>query len=266
MEKNIFILILLFFISSNLLSEEIEPEKVTKDRKQTNWSIQTSLGKGNSEIEMAGGGDPLLTLLLLGGLSGSNSSGLGTILLFSMLGSDSSVYKGESYQNHFKAEYKPKYWGFQFGMSSGSYDLQQEADPFGNAIPLLFFLPAQPVSSSGYNSGQAFATILLLSAFLDMASQTPVSLSLTTFDFAATLHVTPFSLFDPYLVAGIGIGSCGSKCTLGKGFAKLGLRLNLTGGFLFLEGQKQISYLKPAGFDAIEMEETMGLFGFGLYL
>ena len=258
MKKTIIILAFITFQHA-VFAQDAQTVQDKKPDYFTNWSIQTSLGQGNpytTDIYSSGDGGSLFFLMLMSG--STTSTDLSSLFMLSMLSSSGkTVYSGTSYQNHFKAEFKPKYWGFQFGLSTGAYTLEEQKSPIDLMLPLMIL---------GSTTTSSTSSLLLLSMLDSAGSSNTVDLSLTTFDFAATLHTRPFATFDPYLVAGIGIGACGGDCSLGKVFGKIGFRLNVSGGYIFLEGQKQVSYLKFSGSPEATIEEGMGLFGFGLYL
>ena len=271
MKRYIVIFLLLsFFTAIAAESKESVLDSVENENPYNikNWSILISFGNGKSQINVdssSGFGaenSSLLPYLLMSSSNSNNSNtsgssfDIGTLLLLSSMSSGSGKYVGQAYENHFKAEYRPNHFGFQFGMSAGVYKMKEQVNLALTVLPFMLM--------SGSGNYTSLYTLLLLP---EVSSPISMDLSMTTFDFAQTIHAFPKSFIDPYMAVGVGVGICGPDCTAAKGFGKLGFNINIEGGYLFFEGHKQKAFIKPGGYAEIPpIEETIAMFGLGLYL
>ncbi len=230
-----------------------EPNKI--------WSIHYSLGKGN---------------LYSKDLDYSNSQ---LSFFGNLLNNPALIYLGarkitpniEAYHARFLAEYLPHQLGFQFGMNYHSINVTYK-DNSSVLGALLLLLPsnssANPNSSNPLfslnNLAPIFAPIILLTS----SFQNPnFSTHLASFDFASTFHFRPRKTFDPYVNVGIGLGTCGYACAGGKIFGRLGSKINLGLGYIFIEGEYTEISLRPAGSSqSTKLKGSIFLFGFGIYL
>lgn len=226
----------------------------------TPWSIQFYGGNGRFSTKVQNAHLDLMSLVLLGSSTGTASSTTTPVstylpLLLVLAGDSNATVTGSAPTLDFKAEYRPKYLGFQFGLSSTN----------------LKFIPESPTLLSWMivaNSGSSASALnfLLLS---DLLSPKPFGAAVTTFDFAFTVHALPHQILNPYLGIGIGAGQCGVDCGVGKAFAKLGMRLNFSGGYVFVEGEAASYRLRNEKNVREKPKPTdgkRGFLGFGLYI
>ncbi|PJZ28213.1 hypothetical protein [Leptospira kmetyi] len=235
----------------------------------SNWSIQYGFGAGSatySEQSSSSGSSALLPLLLTSSSSSSSSSSSNLLLpLLLSSGSSKQQYSGSTYHGRFYAEYLPGNFGLLFGMSNTVFDLKAKANPTDQLLPLLLIQSMTGSSSSSSSSSSSLTTILLLSA-LDSGSAAKIQDSITYLDIGPTFHARPRKTFDPYLALGIGAGSCSGNCYSYRGYAKLGLRVNFGGGYIFLEGEQSHAEVRIGKVSSDPIKNQIGIFGFGLYL
>lgn len=231
----------------------------------SNWSIHYAFGKGNPKSD---------------DLSYTNSE---FVFLGNILDDPALTYLGtrkispniESYNARFLAEYLPNHFGFQFGMNYNSINVTYKDNTLALGTLLLF----QSLSSSANNlfnnttsnnttnSINPSSFVILPLLFSSITQNINFSTHVTTLDFASTIHFLPRKTFDPYLNLGIGIGTCGYACSSGKIFGRLGARVNMGGGYIFLESEYSETVVRPAGSpNSVKLNDSLGLFGFGLYL
>ncbi len=256
----IFIITTMFFCL-NIFSQE-QQENLAKQRgagndQNSNWSIQYSIGKshpqGSDELSASNS-----TLLFLGLFSNNPA------LMY--LGTREIKPEIIGHHGRFIAEFLPSYIGFQFGMNYASYSVTYKDDTAALGSLLLLQSLSTPSTSSGSTTNSA-ANSFLLPLLLSGPSVETFAIHSNTLDFASSFHIRPRKTIDPYANIGIGVGTCGNACTVGKGFGRLGIRLNLGGGYLFLEGEYSESSFRPAGAEkSIKFTGSHGMFGFGLYL
>lgn len=271
MKRNFFLLFNVYFLlcltvfanDSNRISDR--PSREPGNAQNSNWSIHYALGKGNPKSD---------------GLVYTNSE---FVFLGNVLGNPALVYLGrqkivpkiEAYNTRFLAEYLPNHFGFQFGMNYNSINVVYKDNTLALGSLFLFqSLATQNSNNDSSNnttpSNNSFdpTTFLILPVLFNAAARnTSFSAHATTFDFASTIHFRPRKTFDPYLNVGIGVGTCGYACAAGKIFGRLGARVNLGEGYIFLEGEYTEMVVRPSGAPAsVKLNGSLGLFGFGLYL
>lgn len=234
------------------------------------WSIQMGFFTGNLTFSgpsfANNASSSLLPILLLtpssssSSSSSSASSSLNNILLLSTLSggssSESSSVSGKAGGSSFYAEYAPSFFGFVFGMSS-AYSEFKESSSLTSVLPFLLL------------GGSSTSNSLTLPLLLSSATQTTtVGIQATTLDFGFNLHMNRQGTFDPYWGLMLGAGGCGQDCVAAKGETKLGLRINFSSSFLFLEGYGGGYALKIAGFTDTQPSiiNTGAKFGFGVQL
>lgn len=236
----------------------------------SNWSVQYGFGAGSvtySEQSSNNGSSALLPLLLTSS-STSGSSSSSTLLLPLLLSSGSSKqsYSGQTYNGRFYAEYLPGHIGLLFGMSNTVYDLKAKANPTDQLLPLLL-VQGLSGSSSSSSTSSSTSTILLLSLLTSsVGDAVKIQDSITYFDIGPTFHARPRKTFDPYLALGVGAGSCSGNCYSYRGYAKLGMRVNFGGGYIFLEAEQSYAEVKIGKVSSDPIKNQIGIFGFGLYL
>ncbi|AOP34869.1 hypothetical protein A0128_14045 [Leptospira tipperaryensis] len=262
---------LVLLIVFGLLAFEIvaQEKSQTSDRpsgsyENSNWSIQYGFGAGSAKytVPSQDSSSALLPLLLTSSSTSSNNLLL-PLLLSS--GSSKDSYSGSTYHGRFFAEYLPGHVGLLFGMSSTVFDLKLKQSAMDQLAPLLTIQALfSPTSSS--SSTAASTSILYLLPLLTGGTDTKIQDTITYFDVGPTFHARPRKTFDPYFALGIGAGSCSGNCYSYRGFAKLGLRVNFGGGYLFLEAEQSQSEVRIGKISSDPIQNQIGIFGFGLYL
>ncbi len=245
-------------------------EKETRKRESgnvqnSNWSIQLGAGYGQSQNSIKNsllnfGADSasiipsFLILPLFSSSSTARNAELQQLGFLSLLLADKpkAFVEGESYNIKFFAEYRPNRIGIQFGTSSGvsvfTYKKPIEAS-------FNYFIFNIPVSG------------ILTLIYLESAIDRKFAFSNSTLDISPTFHFRPRKIFDPYINAGFGFGICGPACNLGKLKSSLGLRINFTGSYIFLEREFQrMKLYAPELKEFPHLDEWRWNFGFGLYL
>lgn len=167
------------------------------------------------------------------------------------------VETGTSTTGRFGFEYRPNpYIGFGLGLSGSRYKLTEKTDP----IDLYFALTFLSFASRG-NSGMNIFPFLLLS---DVLQPTTISFGSNTLDLAFNFHPNQDRMFDPYIGIGIIGGNCtgGASCTVTGGVGRLGLQLNFSSFFLYLQGEGRSLNLASQGI-SVTMQENQGTLGLG---
>lgn len=278
--------LLITLITFEISAKEISTvnKSVNEDKKEnmegfSKWSIIFSLGRGRSQLQSISnvtnpGQSVVLNYVFYQLLTGyntpsfnPNSGDLDILMKIAIVSSGSSpkpIFFGHSDQVQFKAEYRPKYIGLQFGMSTAAYKMTIKLSPLDNLAPVVAAIPYFPPS---------FINILPYVFYSTMQSnQTQFNLNVTTLDMAATFHMLPKSVIDPYANIGVGAGTCGTNCFAGKQFVKLGFNINLGDSYIFIDGQRQrvFTTLKDTHSNGDNnfkpIYESMATIGFGLYL
>ncbi|HMW05518.1 MAG TPA: hypothetical protein PK079_16510 [Leptospiraceae bacterium] len=190
-------------------------------------------------------------------LSGNlNSSSLFNLyVLNDQLNSAAIQSSSQSSINRFYVEAHPPddHIAFLYGLSTGSYSLKADASRNNNVfLPSLFFGSSNPILN-----------IYMAQSFVE--NSRAINLSIDTLDGAVKYYFTPESKFDPYVSAGLGVGSCFFNCVAIRFFGKVGFRYNFESSYLFLEEEFQYVYFHTKENIYNPMRERMTLLGFGVY-
>ncbi|TGK01776.1 hypothetical protein EHQ53_14960 [Leptospira langatensis] len=156
--------------------------------------------------------------------------------------------RSDSYRGSF--EYNPKNWGFELGINRANYFVPSDKNT-------EFF--AAYILSAGAGAPEGFGYTLYTAAKVDQ-----ITFSKTFLDFGPTFHLKPGAKFDPYIGIGAGIADIGSKQSVIRGYAKLGVRINFQQSFLYLE-LEGASVNRHYGGNQYVYSEGSGVFGFGYY-
>ena len=191
-------------------------------------------------------------------LSGNLNSGnlLNLYALNDQISSTPIQSVSQSSINRFYLEARPKveHIAFLFGLSSGNYSLRADASRNENVfLPTIFFGNTNPILN-----------IYMAQSFV--ANSKPIYLGINTFDAAMKYYFFPENKFDPYIGAGVGLGSCLINCNAFRIFGKIGFRYNFQDSYLFLEEELQSIYFLSKDNAFQPMRERITLFGFGVYL
>ncbi|PJZ52936.1 hypothetical protein [Leptospira adleri] len=137
--------------------------------------------------------------------------------------------EGKTNNYRLSAEYNPRYFGFEFGITHKIFSLSvpSHAD---HILPYLTYI------NIGRNGNLSNETIY--NAFV--AAGDPLrdrnNFSLTFLDIGPTFHMRPGKTFDPYI--SIGAGTTGfDRFASYRGFARLGFKINFDRFFIFSEAE-----------------------------
>ncbi|RHX88759.1 hypothetical protein [Leptospira stimsonii] len=251
-------------ITLEIVAED-KSDRPSGSYENSNWSIQYGFGAGTAKysIPSQDSSGTLFPLLLASPSSGSSNNLLLPLLLSSSSSKES--YSGSTYHGRFLAEYLPGHVGFLFGMSNTVFDLKLKQSGADQLIPLLT-IQALLTPTSGSSSSSSSSLLLLLPLLSSGGADAKIQDSITYFDFGPTFHARPRKTFDPYFALGLGAGSCSGNCYSYRGFAKLGLRVNFGGGYIFLEAEQSQAEVRIGKVSSDPIQNQLGIFGFGLYL
>ncbi|MCG6195243.1 hypothetical protein LFX25_18550 [Leptospira sp. FAT2] len=136
--------------------------------------------------------------------------------------------KGKTNNYRISAEYNPRYFGFEFGITHKIFSLS--APPRTNHV-----LPYALFQSAGQNNSVLNGAIFSGSLHSDPLRERN-NFNLTFLDIGPTFHMRPGKTFDPYL--SIGAGTTGfDRFASYRGFARLGFKLNFDRFFIFTEAE-----------------------------
>ncbi|PJZ66549.1 hypothetical protein EHQ27_03180 [Leptospira wolffii] len=230
-------------------------DRESGNQNNSNWSVQYGFGFGAPTVQNPGiFGNPnaaIASTYLANSLFGGGSIDFATLALLSKTPEPPKV---NSYGSRFYAEYAPGFIGFVFGMNA---DVLQFTFPQDNT--LLFAALQQQASTGSIDS-------TLLSTLANPPAQ-KLGLNVTTLDFALNLHMNARKTVDPYFMLGLGVGGCDFNCYSGKVFGRLGVRFNLGGAYVFLEGEYNNYWIKYTDYQqTLQMNGPKATMGFGVYL
>ncbi|TGM03608.1 hypothetical protein EHQ76_08135 [Leptospira barantonii] len=139
--------------------------------------------------------------------------------------------QGKTNNYRISAEYNPRYFGFEFGLTHKVFSLSTHLHP-GRPD---HFLPIALYQSAGQNSSLADGALFSGSIHSDPLRERN-NFNLTFLDIGPTFHMRPGKTFDPYL--SIGAGTTGfDRFASYRGFARLGFKLNFDRFFVFTEAE-----------------------------
>lgn len=140
--------------------------------------------------------------------------------------------KGKDNNYRISAEYNPRYFGFEFGLTHKVFSLD---------IPprLEHTYPFQIFQAGSMNAGPN-RDVTTAAFYGSPQYNNPLrdrkEFELTFLDIGPTFHMRPGKTFDPYI--SIGAGTTGfDKFASYRGFARLGFKLNFDRFFLFTEAE-----------------------------
>ena len=143
--------------------------------------------------------------------------------------------------------------GLFFGISSSNYSLTQTG--VRNDLVLLPY--------SLYELRSPVLNQFMLYQLL--RGDERVFMNITTADVGFTYNFH-FAYTEPYLVIGVGGGTCSQGCAAAKGFGGFGIRLLLGNSYLFMEGLGQEILIHHPDRKLSPASEGLFQFGMGVHL
>ncbi|AOP36575.1 hypothetical protein A0128_21485 [Leptospira tipperaryensis] len=164
--------------------------------------------------------------------------------------------KGKTNNYRISAEYNPRYFGFEFGLTHQLFYLSVPS----HADHLLPYLTYAAIGRNGnVSNGVLYNTV---------ASNDPLrernNFSLTFLDIGPTFHLRPGKKFDPYI--SIGAGATGfDRYASYRGFGRLGFKINFDRFFVFTEAEGSAINRAYTRDVRIHYNEYSGLVGLGFH-
>ncbi|TGK01775.1 hypothetical protein EHQ53_14955 [Leptospira langatensis] len=131
---------------------------------------------------------------------------------------DGSYSYGTSSAYRMSAEYNPRYFGLELGITQGNYSIKKEES-------------LDKSSALAYSNGNGGNYIAYRN--FDRGIDKGEFFRLNYVDIGPTLHFRPGKTIDPYASIGIGIADRGSY----RAYSRLGLRVNMDRAFVYFEGE-----------------------------
>ncbi|XDD52319.1 hypothetical protein AB3N59_18435 [Leptospira sp. WS92.C1] len=153
------------------------------------------------------------------------------------------------------AEYNPRYFGFEFGISR-SY---AEIDFHKDREITYDYLVAQFIGASQHLNASVINGALSKDAFRDINQ-----FNLTFLDIGPTFHFRPGKTFDPYISIGAGTSGFDSSASY-RGYGRLGLRLNFDRFYVFTEAEGSAINRFNERNGRTHYNEYGGMLGVGFY-
>ncbi|TGK20556.1 hypothetical protein [Leptospira stimsonii] len=166
--------------------------------------------------------------------------------------------KGKTNNYRISAEYNPRYFGFEFGITHKIFSLS--TNPSVNHVyPYLLYT----YESTGQNRDLANGALFSGSLNSDPLRERN-NFSLTFLDLGPTFHMRPGKTFDPYVSIGLGVNGFDRFASY-RGFARLGFKLNFDRFFVFTEAEgSQISRYYNSDL-RIRYNDYSGMIGVGFH-
>ncbi|WP_147455805.1 hypothetical protein [Leptospira yasudae] len=168
--------------------------------------------------------------------------------------------RGQTNNYRVSAEYNPRYFGFEFGLTRKIFSLNIP-DRWEDSFPILLLQAGYNINS---NMRDISNQIFFNGALEDNRFQERNNFSMTFLDIGPTFHMRPGKTFDPYI--SIGAGTTGfDRFASYRGFARLGFKLNFDRFFVFTEAEGSAINRYYSREMKINYNDYSGMIGLGFH-
>ncbi|TGK32595.1 hypothetical protein EHQ12_18495 [Leptospira gomenensis] len=163
--------------------------------------------------------------------------------------------KGKTNVYRLSAEYNPRYFGFEFGVTRSYFKMDFEPkDRHIEEYAVAQYL----------GSGTFLRETVFRGDFSQQTIEARDRFDLTFLDLGPTFHFRPGRTFDPYLSIGAGTTGFDARASY-RGFGRLGLRLNFDRFYVFTEAEGSAINRYNARDIRTHYNEYSGMVGVGFY-
>lgn len=168
--------------------------------------------------------------------------------------------KGKTNNYRISAEYNPRYFGFEFGLTHKMISLNSTAK-WEDSFPFLFYQASNQLNSDTRNLANQ---IFFNGGLQDDRLQEGNKFSMTFLDIGPTFHMRPGKTFDPYVSIGAGTTSFDRFASY-RGFARLGFKLNFDRFFVFMETEGSAINRYYNRYVKLHYNDYSGMIGVGFH-
>ncbi|MBM9577978.1 hypothetical protein JWG45_12550 [Leptospira sp. 201903070] len=166
--------------------------------------------------------------------------------------------RGRTNGYRFSAEYNPRYFGFELGITHKVFSLDVSSQTDYILLPYLAYVN---IGRNGNVSNERIYNTLMTAGDLQREKD---NFSLTFLDFGPTFHMRPGKTFDPYISIGAGITGF-DKFASYRGFGRLGFKINFDRFFIFTEAEGSSINRHFARDLRFQYNEYSGMVGLGFH-